>query len=70
MAGTPEMQEHFPAWPWMAGTPEMQEHFSAWPCMPGDAAIFREKRSAAISARAYAARYFDPAAGAAPAEPS
>jgi len=44
MAGTPEMQEHFPAracmaevskneipllWPWMASTPEMQEHFPA-----------------------------------------
>ena len=25
----PEMQEQFPAAPWMAGTPEMQEHFPA-----------------------------------------
>jgi len=29
MAGMQEMQEHFPARPWMAGMPEMQEHFSA-----------------------------------------
>jgi hypothetical protein len=29
MAGMPEMQEHFPARPWMAGMPKMQEQFSA-----------------------------------------
>jgi hypothetical protein len=31
----PEMQEHFPARPWMAGMPEMQEHFPARPWMAG-----------------------------------
>jgi hypothetical protein len=35
MAGMPEMQEQFPAWPWMAGMPEMQEQFPAWPWMAG-----------------------------------
>ena len=35
MAGTPEMQEQFPAMPWMAGTPEMQEQFPAMPWIAG-----------------------------------
>jgi hypothetical protein len=30
MAGIPEMQEQFPARPWMAGIPEMQEQFPGW----------------------------------------
>jgi len=29
----PEMQEQFPAWPWLAGMPEMQEQFPAWSWM-------------------------------------
>jgi len=29
MAGMPEMQEHFPARPWIAGMPKLQEQISA-----------------------------------------
>jgi len=35
MAGMPEMQEQFPAMPWMAGMPEMQEQFPAMPWRAG-----------------------------------
>jgi hypothetical protein len=34
-AGMPEMQEHFPARPWMACMPEMQEHYRLGPWMAG-----------------------------------
>jgi hypothetical protein len=31
MAGMPEMQEHFPATPWIAGCRKCRMHFSAGP---------------------------------------